>query len=69
MAKAIGVNEMTIVNWERYATIPVRSYQEVESLCGLLYIDWLELYHRFRHGDATESDMTVDVETGEPSSP
>jgi len=69
VAKAIGLNEMTIVNWERYTTIPVRSYQEMESLCGLLSIDWTELSHQFRHGDTTKSDMTMDGETGEGRSP
>ena len=64
----IGLDEMTIVNCERYSTIPVRSYQEMESLYGLLSIDWPELSHRFRHRDAAESDMTLDAETGEGTS-
>ena len=40
VAKAINVDEMTIVNWERYDTIPLRNHDKIEKLCATLKLDY-----------------------------
>jgi len=38
VARAIGLNEMTIANWERRASPPTRLRYKVEWLCKLLEV-------------------------------
>jgi len=52
VAAAIGVGEMTIVNWERYRTVRMRSQVRVRRLCERFGIDWAELTKRFPHQGA-----------------
>ena len=49
VACALGLNEMTIVNWERYETVPRRLQEKFDSLCGLLSIDGSQLQQTFPH--------------------
>ena len=57
LAKLVGVDEMTIVNWERYPTVPMRTHRKVESLCDLLPVEWSELKRRFPHTELALSAM------------
>ncbi|MEW6033338.1 MAG: helix-turn-helix transcriptional regulator [Chloroflexota bacterium] len=49
MAKAIGVDEMTVVNWEKLGGLPKRGYFKVKSLCELLGVDYGDLVARLCH--------------------
>ena len=40
LASAIGMNEMTIANWERYETIPLRNRDRIHRLCHVLALDY-----------------------------
>ena len=46
VARAIGVDEMTIVNWERYDTLPKRK-DKILRLCDCLGLNLQELIQRF----------------------
>ena len=41
VATAIGVDEMTIVNWEKRKTLPLRNQGKVERLCRFLELECL----------------------------
>ena len=51
LEKEIGVNEMTIVNWEHYETMPKRRRFKLRGLCDFLGLDYVDLSERFPHSD------------------
>ena len=51
VAKAIGVDEMTIVNWESYASVPMRGHANIRRLCQILSVAYQEVLTRFLHGE------------------
>ena len=57
VARAIGVSEMTIANWERYPTVPMRHHRKVRRLCEFLGIAWAEMKRRFPHTGTALSSM------------
>lgn len=48
VAKAIGVDEMTILNWQSHLTMPLRSHVKIRGLCLVLGADWADFQERFR---------------------
>ena len=40
VARAISVDEMTVVNWERYETIPLRNHDKIQKLCATLGLNF-----------------------------
>ncbi len=40
LAARVGVNEMTIANWERYATAPKRHHAKIRALCPSLNLSY-----------------------------
>lgn len=40
VAELVGVDEMTIVNWERYETMPIRNHGKMHNLCVTLGLDF-----------------------------
>ena len=52
LAKALGVNEMTIVNWERYPSIPLRNRDGLQRLCYRLALDYKSMLDQFPWSEA-----------------
>ncbi len=47
VSRVVGVDEMTIVNWERYSTVPKRHHAKIRSLCEFLELDISQVMIRF----------------------
>ena len=45
--QVVGIDEMTIGNWERYMTIPLRRCASVTALCEWLRLDHAEIANRY----------------------
>ena len=51
VARMVGVDEMTIVRWERHEMLPMRNHRKVQRTCdylGLIFPIQAETYHRER---------------------
>jgi len=49
LAHLAGADEMTILNWERYATAPMRGDGKVHRLCDVVSIDFDSLATNHLH--------------------
>ena len=43
----VGVNGQTVVNWERYRTVPLRRDARLEAACEMLGVDLWEMKKYF----------------------
>lgn len=60
VARAIGVDEMTIVNWEKYETMPMRNQHKIQKLCTTLGVSFEWIMGTFPyHGLLNKVSQTV----------
>lgn len=54
LAAKISVDEMTVVNWERYSTIPTRKRDKTMAVYAVLGLDYRDMVHRFAFSEAND---------------